>query len=105
MTRDVVVGIRPEHVVLARGETDEHTIEAETLIRGLDLGPTRWTRLAGLSVASSASRSGCRRRCPAGSAAGARLTVMLDHASLFDAPIYIRLEDADRVNASKLNPD
>jgi hypothetical protein len=30
---------------------------------------------------------------------------MLDHASLFDAPIDKGLEDADRVNTSRRNPD
>lgn len=85
--RDVVVGVRPEHVVLAREHEAEHSIEAETLfMEPMGADTLGWFEFAEQRVAA---------RLPPQVARGingrVRLAFALDQASLFDPTSETRL--------------
>ena len=85
--RDVVVGVRPEHVVLAGDDVHAHTIEAETLfMEPMGADTLGWFQCGTQRIAA---------RLPPQVARGingrVRLAFMLDHVSLFDASDQTRL--------------
>jgi multiple sugar transport system ATP-binding protein len=85
--RDVVVGIRPEHVLLVRDVADAHTIEAETLfMESMGADTLGWFQCGAQRIAARLSPQVAR-----GINGKVRLTFMLDHVSLFDASDETRL--------------
>jgi multiple sugar transport system ATP-binding protein len=85
--RDVVVGVRPEHVVLARDEANEHTIEAETLfMEPMGADTLGWFQFGAQRIAARLSPQVAR-----GINGRVRLAFALDHISLFDPSSEARL--------------
>jgi multiple sugar transport system ATP-binding protein len=85
--RDVVVGVRPEHVVLARGDAGEHTIEAETLfMEPMGADTLGWFQLGEQRIAARLSPQLARRID-----GRVRLAFALEHISLFDPSSEARL--------------
>jgi multiple sugar transport system ATP-binding protein len=85
--RDIVVGVRPEHVVLVRDEAHPHRIEAETLfMEPMGADTLGWFQCGGQRIAA---------RLPPQIAHGingrVHVAFMLDHISLFDAASEMRL--------------
>ena len=85
--RDVVVGVRPEHVILVREDAHEHTIEAETLfMEPMGADTLGWFQFGEQRIAA---------RLPPQVARGingrVRLAFALDHVSLFDPSNEARL--------------
>jgi len=85
--RDVVVGIRPEHVMLASDAADQHSIEVETLfMEPMGADTLGWFRFGEQRISARLSPQLARtieRRV--------RLTFAVDHISLFDASSEARL--------------
>jgi multiple sugar transport system ATP-binding protein len=85
--RDVVVGVRPEHVMLAGDEAAEHTIAVETLfMEPMGADTLGWFQTGEQRIAA---------RLPPQTARGVngrvRLAFVLDHVSLFDPVDATRL--------------
>jgi multiple sugar transport system ATP-binding protein len=86
-SRDVVVGIRPEHVALASDEATEHTIEAETLfMEPMGADTLGWFQSGEQRIAARLSPQLARTLN-----GRVRLTFALDHISLFDPSSEARL--------------
>jgi multiple sugar transport system ATP-binding protein len=85
--RDVVVGVRPEHVVLVDDDANVHAIEAETLfMEPMGADTLGWFRFGDQRI--SARLSPQRARAINGRV---RLAFVLDHISLFDPASEARL--------------
>jgi multiple sugar transport system ATP-binding protein len=83
----VVVGIRPEHVVLARNEPTEWTAEAETLfMEPMGADTLGWFQLGEHRVAARLVPQVAR-----GISGSVRLALLSDHISLFDPTTETRL--------------
>jgi multiple sugar transport system ATP-binding protein len=86
-SRNIVVGIRPEHITLARPGSTEHTIEVETLfMEPMGADTLGWFQFAEQRIAARLPPQQAR------SIDGrARLALALDHISLFDPASEARL--------------
>jgi multiple sugar transport system ATP-binding protein len=85
--RDVVVGVRPEHVVLADDAANAHAIEADTLfMEPMGADTLGWFQFGDQRI--SARLSPQRARAINGRV---RLAFVLDHISLFDPTSEARL--------------
>jgi multiple sugar transport system ATP-binding protein len=85
--RDVVVGVRPEHVMLASDDANQHSIEAETLfMEPMGADTLGWFQFGEQRIAARLAPQVARkidRRV--------RLTFAVDHISLFDPSSEVRL--------------
>ncbi len=85
--RDVVVGVRPEHVMLASDDANQHSIEAETLfIEPMGADTLCWFQFGEQRIAARLAPQIARtidRRV--------RLIFAVDHISLFDPSSEVRL--------------
>jgi multiple sugar transport system ATP-binding protein len=85
--QDVVVGIRPEHVVLARDEPKEWTAQAETLfMEPMGADTLGWFNLGEHRLAARLVPQVAR-----GLSGSVRLALLSDHISLFDPTSEARL--------------
>ena len=85
--RDVVVGVRPEHVMLASDGANEHSIEAETLfMEPMGADTLGWFQFGEQRIAARLSPQLARRIDRR-----VRLAFALDHISLFDPSSELRL--------------
>ena len=85
--RDVVVGIRPEHVALARDDAGGHTIEAETLfMEPMGADTLGWFQFGEHRIAARLAPQVAR-----GINGRVRLAFDLEHVSLFDPTKEARL--------------
>ena len=85
--RDIVVGVRPEHVALADDEAQPHSIEAETLfMEPMGADTLGWFRFGDQRIAARLSPQVARRVN-----GRVRLAFALEHVSLFDPASEARL--------------
>jgi multiple sugar transport system ATP-binding protein len=85
--RDIVVGVRPEHVAVAEGAAHEHSIEAETLfMEPMGADTLGWFQLGEQRIAARLSPQRARE-----TNGRVRLAFALDHVSLFDPTSESRL--------------
>ena len=84
---NVVVGVRPEHVALARDATHEHAIEAETLfMEPMGADTLGWFLIGEQRIAARLAPQAAR-----GLNGKVRLAIDRDHLSLFDPTSGMRL--------------
>jgi multiple sugar transport system ATP-binding protein len=85
--RAVVIGVRPEHVLLARDSADRPTIEADTLfMEPMGADTLGWFQFDAQRVAARLSPQAAR-----GLNGRVRLAFALDQVSLFDEASQVRL--------------
>ncbi len=85
--RDIVVGVRPEHVVLAGDEPHPHSIDAETLfMEPMGADTLGWFQFGEQRIAARLSPQAARRLN-----GRVRLSFALEHVSLFDPASEARL--------------
>ena len=85
--RDVVIGVRPEHVILAGDDAEAPTIEAETLfMEPMGADTLGWFQCGAQRIAARLSPQLARRVN-----GRVRLAFALDHISLFDPSSEARL--------------
>jgi multiple sugar transport system ATP-binding protein len=85
--RDVVVGVRPEHVMLASDEANQHSIEVETLfMEPMGADTLGWFQFGEQRIAARLSPQVARRIDRR-----VRLSFAVEHISLFDPSSEVRL--------------
>jgi multiple sugar transport system ATP-binding protein len=85
--QEVVIGIRPEHLVLARDERSEHTIDAETLF----MEPMGADTLGWFQFGEHRLSARLVPQVARGLSGRVRLSLNVDHVSLFDPASEARL--------------
>jgi multiple sugar transport system ATP-binding protein len=85
--QEVVIGIRPEHLVLARDERSEHTIDAETLF----MEPMGADTLGWFQFGEHRLSARLVPQVARGLSGRVRLSLNVDHLSLFDPASETRL--------------
>jgi multiple sugar transport system ATP-binding protein len=85
--QEVVIGVRPEHLVLARDERSEHTIDADTLF----MEPMGADTLGWFQFGEHRLSARLVPQVARGLSGRVRLSLNVDHVSLFDPTSEARL--------------